>query len=116
MKNNDLSDHEMKEIYDFLDFYPNFFITLGILGTFLGIVVGITNLRFENEETLKLGINGLLSSMRTAFISSIAGIIFSITSHFMNKKLFIELAKLEEKKKNRFLDEIRTISKELKEI
>lgn len=115
LKNLKKSTNEVlvEEILNFINFWPNLFITLGIIGTFIGITFGISNLNFQNDTTLKNSINSLLSSMGTAFSSSILGIIFSIISQWLNKKLILENSK---KSSNRILDEIIGIRNDLKEL
>lgn len=51
---------------------PNFLISLGILGTFIGICGGL--LEFDPHE-IRASVPILLNGMKTAFVSSIAGII-----------------------------------------
>lgn len=62
--------------------------TLGMLGTFIGILVGL--LSFDTNE---LKIDGLLDGLKLAFITSIAGVVFSIVRSFIAK---IGLAPIEE--------------------
>lgn len=50
---------------------PNFLISLGILGTFFGICAGLIN--FDPNE-IRASVPSLLDGMRTAFVSSVAGI------------------------------------------
>lgn len=54
---------------------PALLASLGILGTFVGIVVGL--LDFDPQQ-LDASIEGLLEGLKTAFISSIAGIAASL--------------------------------------
>ncbi|OQY38527.1 MAG: hypothetical protein B6229_05720 [Spirochaetaceae bacterium 4572_7] len=54
---------------------PSVFTSLGVLGTFLGIVVGLWWFDVANIDS---SIPILLDGMKTAFITSIAGIILSI--------------------------------------
>ena len=62
--------------------------TLGMLGTFIGILVGL--LSFDTSE---LKIDGLLDGLKLAFITSIAGVVFSVVRSFIAK---IGLAPIEE--------------------
>lgn len=59
---------------------PSLLTGLGILGTFLGLSLGLTNvdLASNNLETLKQGLRTLLSGANTAFITSVWGIGLSI--------------------------------------
>jgi biopolymer transport protein ExbB/TolQ len=54
---------------------PQVFPTIGILGTFIGIAVGLWNFDVDNIES---SIPALLSGLKTAFIASIAGIVLSV--------------------------------------
>lgn len=57
------------------DSIPQIFTTIGILGTFIGIAYGLKNFDVDNIEK---SIPDLLKGLKTAFIASIFGIIFSI--------------------------------------
>ncbi|MBP6870986.1 MAG: hypothetical protein KBC43_03175 [Bacteroidales bacterium] len=61
-------------IYDSI---PNVFTTLGVLGTFLGIYIGL--LKFD-VNSITNSIPPLLEGLKTAFSTSIAGIILSLIS------------------------------------
>jgi methyl-accepting chemotaxis protein len=111
-EDNELTE---EEIISFTNFWPSFFITLGILGTFIGIIIGIINLDFENENSLKNSINSLLSSMGTAFFSSIIGVIFSIAAQIINKPVVKGLSKITKTNKEKLLDEIIGIRNDIKE-
>ena len=54
---------------------PALLASLGILGTFVGIVVGLLDF---DPERLDESIEGLLEGLKTAFVSSIAGILASL--------------------------------------
>ena len=66
---------------------PALLASLGILGTFVGIVVGLLDF---NPQQLDESIEGLLEGLKTAFVSSIAGIaaglIFRIATTFLKVK------------------------------
>ena len=53
--------------------------TLGILGTFAGILLGIQSVGFSSMSAAITSIQTLLGGMPTAFYTSIAGVILSIT-------------------------------------
>ncbi|WP_352419014.1 MotA/TolQ/ExbB proton channel family protein [Proteiniborus sp.] len=57
---------------------PGILTALGILGTFLGLLEGITGLNTLNPEYMTDSINQLVSGMSLAFSTSIVGIISSI--------------------------------------
>ena len=65
-----------KKVYHYVyESIPSLFTTLGIFGTFLGIYVGLQN--FDVKD-INNSIPTLLEGMKTAFLTSILGIIFSI--------------------------------------
>ncbi len=51
---------------------------LGLLGTFLGLVTGISGVSYGNLEDTVAGIQALLRGITTAFYTSIVGVILSI--------------------------------------
>ena len=59
---------------------PGIFTAFGIMGTFLGLTVGLSqiNLGSDDVQVLKEGIKGLLSGVAVAFSTSLWGIIFSV--------------------------------------
>lgn len=61
--------------HPFTQYAPTLLTTLGILGTFFGIVAGL--LAFDVQD-IDGSIQGLLSGMKTAFITSLAGMLLSI--------------------------------------
>lgn len=54
---------------------PGIFTGVGLLGTFLGLTVGLGGIDFSNIETMKSGIEGLLKGTTTAFWTSVVGLI-----------------------------------------
>ncbi|MEB6548987.1 hypothetical protein MXL46_07740 [Heyndrickxia sporothermodurans] len=68
---------------------PGFFLAIGIIGTFLGIAVGVSNLNpGGNAEIMKIGISTLLSGMKVKFLSSICGIALSVIWQILDKMIF----------------------------
>jgi ABC-type transporter Mla subunit MlaD len=59
----------------FTQYAPTLLTTLGILGTFFGIVAGL--LAFD-VDFIDASIGGLLSGMKTAFLTSLVGMLLSI--------------------------------------
>lgn len=67
-----------------VEYFPTFVSTLGVLGTFYGITVGL--LAFDTAD-LDKSIPGLLDGLKTAFFTSLAGMVGSmILSAFISKK------------------------------
>ena len=63
--------------------YKNEIVSLGVLGTFLGIAFGLFNFDATNvKESMPYLLNGL----KTAFITSGVGIFFSIIISIFNPK------------------------------
>ena len=56
---------------------PRFFATLGVLGTFVGIAWGLFNFNPAPGE-MQQSVMELLEGMRTAFVTSILGMLFSL--------------------------------------
>ncbi len=100
-KNNQLPKSRYKYFLEFFSFISNFFISFGILGTFLGITVGLGTIKFDSIDNLKNSITQLLSSMKLAFYSSLAGIIISLFSKLVFDKFSKQIEKrLEELEKS----------------
>lgn len=59
----------------FLEMAPNLLTSLGILGTFVGIVIGLLDFNTSNIDE---SIQKLLEGLKTAFITSLAGMTASI--------------------------------------
>lgn len=59
----------------FLEHAPSVLVSLGILGTFIGIVIGLLDF---NAHDIKNSIEGLLDGLKTAFITSLTGMSLSL--------------------------------------
>ena len=64
---------------------PNLLTSLGILGTFMGLSRGLSSLNFADSAQLISGIPDLLSGMRFAFGTSVAGISCSLIFNMLNR-------------------------------
>lgn len=62
----------------FAELIPGLLTSLGILGTFIGLMNGLTGLDFTNTESLMGAIPRLLEGMQYAFATSVAGIACSL--------------------------------------
>ena len=58
---------------------------LGILGTFLGLVLGISGFDTATTEAITSSISSLLSGMGTAFFTSIVGVFLSLLFSYFHK-------------------------------
>ncbi|MGP5032429.1 anti-phage ZorAB system protein ZorA, partial [Glutamicibacter arilaitensis] len=66
-----------------LNLGPGLFTALGVLGTFLGLTVGLAGLDTGDSastDQLRDGINGLIGGASTAFYTSLAGIMVSLVA------------------------------------
>jgi ABC-type transporter Mla subunit MlaD len=68
--------------------FPNILVGIGILGTFVGLVYGISSFDLKDSATIKESINFLLSGMGTAFYTSILGMLTSIFFNIIEKRTF----------------------------
>lgn len=64
---------------------PSLLTSLGILGTFIGLMQGLTDLDFSNAEGTIRSIPNLLEGMRFAFATSVAGIACSLSFNVLNR-------------------------------
>lgn len=64
---------------------PSLLTSLGILGTFLGLMEGLTSLDFSNAAGTIESIPSLLGGMRFAFATSVAGIACSLLFNMLNR-------------------------------
>ena len=65
---------------DFLKGAPNIMVGLGVLFTFIGLVIGLggLNIGSDDVDSLKLGIESIINGAKISFWSSITGIACSI--------------------------------------
>lgn len=63
---------------------PGIFTGLGLLGTFVGITIGISGINLGNIETMKNGIEVLLQGTNTAFITSVIGLVLALGYNGLN--------------------------------
>lgn len=64
---------------------PGLLTSLGILGTFMGLMQGLTSVDFTNAEGTIQSIPQLLSGMKFAFATSVAGIACSLVFNMLNR-------------------------------
>ena len=64
---------------------PGLLTSLGILGTFMGLMQGLTSVDFTNAEGTIQSIPQLLCGMRFAFATSVAGIACSLVFNMLNR-------------------------------
>ena len=68
---------------------PSFLVALGVLGTFVGLTVGLSGLvgTSDEVEALKGGINELISGASVAFMTSVWGVFFSLVLNLIEKSV-----------------------------
>ena len=75
LNEDDLDDHIHKRL---LEMAPDIFTSLGILGTFVGLVWGLKNFEPTNYEAMTTSVASLVDGIKVAFLTSIYGIAMSI--------------------------------------
>lgn len=83
----------------FCQILPGIMTAMGILGTFLGLAIGLTNFDFSSSGSLGNSIQTFVSGINIAFYTSIYGIVLSIYMNSfyndMEERLEEKLTKLE---------------------
>lgn len=74
---------------EFIGYVPTLLTTLGIFGTFLGIVLGLLDF---NQNNIEASIPPLLEGLKTAFITSLAGIFTSLVFKTLSTFSFLKPA------------------------
>lgn len=69
-----------------LELVPDIFTSLGILGTFVGLVWGLKNFEPTNYEAMTTSVSALVDGIKVAFLTSIYGIGFSIIYSYGMKR------------------------------
>lgn len=70
---------------------PGALTGLGILGTFVGLISGISRIGFSSVEAALESISNLIDGINTAFYTSIAGVILSIVFNILNRMIWNSL-------------------------
>lgn len=76
-----------------LDTASGTLVGLGLLGTFLGLTIGIWNFDSTSTDNIQSSIQMLLDGMATAFITSLVGMFFSLIYTFFDKRFKHRLSK-----------------------
>ncbi|KZN41032.1 MotA/TolQ/ExbB proton channel family protein [Pseudoalteromonas luteoviolacea] len=72
---------------EFVNYVPTLLTTAGIFGTFLGIVLGLFH--FDHTQ-IDSSISALLDGLKTAFITSLLGLLLSIIFKFAQTTIFTQ--------------------------
>lgn len=75
LNDEDVDEHIHKRL---LEMVPDIFTSLGILGTFVGLVWGLKNFEPSNYEAMTTSVASLVDGIKVAFLTSIYGIAMSI--------------------------------------
>ena len=70
-----------------LDSVSGTLVGLGLLGTFIGLTIGIFSFNSQGADNINKSIQGLLAGMGTAFSTSLIGMFTSIVYTFIDKAL-----------------------------
>ena len=70
----------------FVDTASGTLVGLGLLGTFLGLTLGVRNFDTSNVQNIQSSIQSLLDGMSTAFLTSLLGMGFSIIYTLIEKR------------------------------
>jgi len=75
------------EQHDFVHYVPTLLTTMGIFGTFLGIVLGLLDF---DQSNIEISIPPLLAGLKTAFITSLVGIFSSLVFKTLSTFSFLK--------------------------
>lgn len=67
---------------------PGFLVAIGVLGTFVGLTIGLAKLQIDSHadvEVLRSGIDMLIQGAAVAFMTSVWGVAFSLALNFIEK-------------------------------
>ena len=62
----------------FSDALPGLMVSLGFMGTLIGLAVGLSGFNMGDEEAIMTSIETLIPGMRYAFMTSIFGVVGSV--------------------------------------
>lgn len=81
--------HRLQSFSSVVEAIPNSLVGLGILGTFTGLAIGVMGLTDQSSaEAIKAGVQSLLDSMGTAFVTSVLGMASSIILTFLMRIMY----------------------------
>ncbi len=88
---DELDNHIHKRL---LEMVPDILTSLGILGTFVGLVWGLKNFQPDNYEAMTTSVSALVEGIKVAFLTSIYGISLSIIYTFGMKSEYSHLMEM----------------------
>ncbi|MGL6066098.1 MAG: hypothetical protein ACRC0R_03390 [Cetobacterium sp.] len=86
--------------YRLFTYIPQILLGLGMLGTFYGLSLGLSNLDLSTMNSIQDGVGELLSGVKTAFYTSLFGLIYSLLLSFFYGLYFSSIEKIIVKIKN----------------
>lgn len=69
--------------FKLLNYIPQSLVGLGLLGTFLGLALGLEGLHLSTQEAINNSVKILIGGVKTSFYTSLYGMYFSITFSFI---------------------------------
>ena len=75
---------------------PGFLTAIGVIGTFIGLQLGLAELQIGSDvdvSTMKAGLSHVISGASIAFMSSICGVLLSVIFNFIEKLIEKEIRK-----------------------
>jgi methyl-accepting chemotaxis protein len=76
-----------------MDMGSGLFVSIGVLGTFIGLSVGLTELNVGDSDALRTGIGSLIDGMKVAFYTSVWGVFLSLVWTFFDRIIGQKLEK-----------------------
>ncbi len=74
-----------------IELIPDILTSLGILGTFIGLVMGLKNFEPSSYETMTASVSSLVDGIKVAFLTSIYGLSLSLVFGYGTKVAYGEL-------------------------
>ena len=90
----DIEDYINEDVVDgliskkMLDLIPDILTSLGILGTFIGLVVGLKDFEPSNYEAMTASVSSLVDGIKVAFLTSIYGLSLSLVFSYALKSAY----------------------------
>lgn len=107
----DIEDYINEDVMDglinkkMLELIPDILTSLGILGTFIGLVVGLKNFEPSNYEAMTLSVSALVDGIKVAFLTSIYGLSLSLVFGYGLKSAYSSMIL----KMNDFMDRFHNV-------
>ena len=73
---------------------PGFLTAIGVIGTFVGLQIGLSEMNISSDVTLdemKTGISTVIGGAKVAFMTSVWGVTLSVTFNFIEKILELKI-------------------------